>query len=206
MARYIGPKCKLARREGTDLFLKSGVKPIDAKCNVNTVPGMHGSRRSRLSDYGLQLREKQKVRRIYGVLEGQFRRYYQKAARMKGSTGENLLKLLESRLDNVVYRMGFGSTRAEARQLVSHRSIMVNGSKVNIPSYQVKPGDVVSVTEKSKSQDRIKFGLEISKQRAEVAWVEVDEKKLEGTFKAVPDRAELPAEINEQLIVELYSK
>lgn len=207
MARYIGPKCKLARREGTDLFLKSGVKPIDAKCNINTVPGMHGQqRRGRLSEYGLQLREKQKVKRIFGVLEGQFRRYYKEAARLKGSTGENLLQLLEGRLDNVVYRAGFGATRAESRQLVTHKGIMVNGSRVNIPSYQVKPGDVVSVAPKAKEQLRIQNALELAKQREASEWLEIDEKKLEATFKAVPDRAELSSSINEQLIVELYSK
>lgn len=206
MARYIGPKCKLSRREGTDLFLKSGVKPLDAKCNMNTVPGAHGARRGRLSDYGLQLREKQKVRRLFGVLERQFRRYYKEAARIKGSTGENLLVLLEARLDNVVYRAGFASTRAEARQLVTHKSIMVNGQRVNVPSYHIKPGDVVSVAEKSKAQLRIKNALELAKQREESQWLEVDEKKLEATFKANPDRADLSSEINEQLIVELYSK
>ena len=206
MARYIGPTCKLSRREGTDLYLKSGVRPLDSKCKADTVPGMHGARRGRLSDYGLQLREKQKVRRIYGVLEKQFRNYYKKAARIKGATGENLLQLLETRLDNVVYRMGFGATRAESRQLVSHKSITVNGEVVNVPSYQVKPGDVVAVREKSKNQLRIKSSLELAAQRGTAEWVEVDSGKMEGQFKAVPDRAELPAEINENLIVELYSK
>jgi len=206
MARYIGPKCKLSRREGTDLFLKSGVRALDSKCKAETVPGVHGARRGRLSDYGLQLREKQKVRRIYGVLEKQFRGYYAEAARRKGATGENLLQLLESRLDNVVYRMGYGSTRAEARQIVSHRSITVNGNVVNVASYQVAAGDVVAVREKAKTQLRIKAALELAAQRSPVEWVEVDSAKMEGTFKAVPDRAELPAEINEQLIVELYSK
>ena len=206
MARYIGPTCKLSRREGTDLYLKSGVRPLDSKCKADTAPGMHGARRGRLSDYGLQLREKQKVRRIYGVLEKQFRNYYKKAARIKGATGENLLQLLETRLDNVVYRMGFGATRAESRQLVSHKSITVNGEVVNVPSYQVKPGDVVAVREKSKNQLRIKSSLELAAQRGTAEWVEVDSGKMEGQFKAVPDRAELPAEINENLIVELYSK
>jgi len=206
MARYIGPKCKLSRREGTDLFLKSGVRALDSKCKAETVPGVHGARRGRLSDYGLQLREKHKVRRIYGVLEKQFRGYYKEAARRKGATGENLLQLLESRLDNVVFRMGYGSTRAEARQIVSHRSITVNGEVVNVASYQVAAGDVVAVREKAKNQLRIKAALELAAQRAPVEWVEVDSAKMEGTFKAVPERAELPAEINEQLIVELYSK
>ncbi len=206
MARYIGPKCKLSRREGTDLFLKSGVRALDSKCKAETQPGVHGARRGRLSDYGLQLREKQKVRRIYGVLEKQFRGYYKEAARRKGATGENLLQLLESRLDNVVFRMGYGSTRAEARQIVSHRSITVNGEVVNVASYQVAAGDVVAVREKAKNQLRIKAALELAAQRAPVEWVEVDSAKMEGTFKAMPERAELPAEINEQLIVELYSK
>ncbi len=206
MARYIGPKCKLSRREGTDLQLKSGVRSLDAKCKPETAPGQHGARRGRLSDYGVQLREKQKVRRIYGVLEKQFRNYYKEAARLKGATGENLLQLLESRLDNVVYRMGFGSTRAEARQLVSHKGILVNGSVVNIPSYQVKPGDVVSVREKAKKQLRIQAAMSIAEQRGEQLWIEVNSDKLEGTFKARPERQDLPSEINENLIVELYSK
>ncbi|UTA47398.1 30S ribosomal protein S4 [Simiduia sp. 21SJ11W-1] len=206
MARYIGPKCKLARREGTDLFLKSGARPLDSKCKAETAPGMHGQRRGRLSDYGVQLREKQKVRRIYGVLEKQFRGYYKEAARRKGATGENLLKLLETRLDNVVYRMGFGSTRSESRQLVSHKAILVNGQTVNIPSYQVAEGDVVSVREKAKAQLRIQQALTLAAQRADVEWVDVSSEKKEGTFKRVPDRADLPADINENLIVELYSK
>lgn len=206
MARYIGPKCKLSRREGTDLGLKSGAKAIDAKCDMHTAPGQHGGRRGRLSDYGLQLREKQKVKRIYGLLENQFRRYYKVAASLKGSTGHNLLLQLESRLDNVVYRMGFASTRAEARQVVVHKAIMVNGKSVNVPSYQLKAGDVVSVREKAKSQARIQFGLEMAKQRKESAWLEVDVKGLSGVYKAHPDRSDLSSEINEQLIVELYSK
>jgi len=206
MARYLGPKLKLSRREGTDLFLKSGVRAIDTKCKIETIPGQHGARRGRLSDYGIQLREKQKVRRIYGVLEKQFRNYYKEAARIKGNTGENLLQLLEMRLDNVVYRMGFASTRAEARQLVSHKSIVVNGKVVNIPSFTVKAEDVVSVREKSKSQARIVAALELAEQREKPVWVEVDNKKMEGVFKRIPDRADLSAEINEQLIVELYSK
>ncbi|MGB0765081.1 MAG: 30S ribosomal protein S4, partial [Luminiphilus sp.] len=205
-ARYIGPKCKLSRREGTDLQLKSGVRSLDAKCKPETAPGQHGARRGRLSDYGVQLREKQKVRRIYGVLEKQFRNYYKEAARLKGATGENLLQLLESRLDNVVYRIGFGSTRAEARQLVSHKGILVNGSVVNIPSYQVKPGDVVSVREKAKKQLRIQAAMSIAEQRGEQVWIEVNTDKLEGTFKSKPERQDLPSEINENLIVELYSK
>ncbi|MDP7593670.1 MAG: 30S ribosomal protein S4 [Litorilituus sp.] len=206
MARYLGPKLKLSRREGTDLFLKSGVRAIDTKCKIETIPGQHGARRGRLSDYGVQLREKQKVRRMYGVLEKQFSNYYKEAARLKGNTGENLLQLLETRLDNVVYRMGYASTRAEARQLVSHKAIVVNGGVVNIPSFTVKAEDVVSVREKSKTQARIIAALELADQREKPLWVEVDNKKLEGTFKRVPDRADLSAEINEQLIVELYSK
>lgn len=206
MARYIGPKLKLSRREGTDLFLKSGVRPIDSKCKIDSPPGQHGARRGRLSDYAVQLREKQKVRRFYGVLEKQFRNYYKKAERQKGATGENLLRLLEGRLDNVVYRMGFGSTRAESRQLVSHKSILVNGKAVNIPSYQVSPEDVVSVTEKARAQLRIQSALQLAGQRAPIDWVEVDATKMEGVYKRFPDRSELPPEINENLIVELYSK
>ncbi|WP_027849000.1 30S ribosomal protein S4 [Marinospirillum minutulum] len=206
MARYLGPKCKLSRREGTDLLLKSGVTAYEKKCKSESVPGQHGQRRSRLSDYGLQLREKQKVRRMYGVLEKQFRNYYKSAARLKGATGENLLQLLEARLDNVVYRMGFGSTRAEARQLVSHKSLTVNGKTVNVPSYQVQPGDVIAVREKAKQQLRIKSALQLSGQRSDVSWVEVDSTKLEGTFKSKPERTDLSGEINENLIVELYSK
>ncbi|PIE44446.1 MAG: 30S ribosomal protein S4 [Gammaproteobacteria bacterium] len=206
MARYIGPKCKLSRREGTDLFLKSGARALDSKCNLETAPGQHGARRGRLSDYGLQLREKQKVRRIYGVLERQFRNYYKEAARLKGATGENLLQLLERRLDNVVYRMGFGATRSEARQLVSHKAILVNDKVLNIASYQVKPGDVISIREKAKNQLRIKSALEIAANRAPIDWVDVDSAKLSGIFKAAPERSELSAEINENLIVELYSK
>ena len=206
MARYLGPTCKLSRREGTDLFLKSGVRSLESKCKADAVPGVHGARRGRLSDYGLQLREKQKVRRIYGVLERQFRNYYKKAASLSGSTGENLLKLLEGRLDNVVYRMGFGSTRAEARQIVSHRSVTVYGQVVNVASFQVAAGDVVAVREKAKNQLRIKNALNLASQRSVVEWLEVDATKMEGTFKASPERAELSADINEQLIVELYSK
>ena len=206
MARYLGPKLKLSRREGTDLYLKSGVRPIESKCRAESAPGQHGQRRGRLSDYALQLREKQKVRRLYGLLEKQFRNYYKKADRQKGATGENLLRILERRLDNVVYRMGFGSTRAESRQLVSHKSILVNGSVVNIPSYQVEEGDLISIREKARSQLRIQGALALSGQRAAVEWVSVDTSKLEGLFKSYPDRDELPKEINENLIVELYSK
>jgi small subunit ribosomal protein S4 len=206
MARYLGPSCKLARREGTDLFLKSGVRPLDSKCKAETAPGMHGARRGRLSDYGVQLREKQKVRRMYGVLEKQFRSYYKKAAGKKGATGENLLQLLEGRLDNVVYRIGFGSTRAESRQLVSHKSVMVNGAVVNVPSYQVQAGDVVSIREKSKNQLRIQSAMTLAAQRGEVSWIDVNASKLEGVYKSAPDRSDLSSEINEQLIVELYSK
>ena len=206
MARYLGPTCKLSRREGTDLFLKSGVRPLDSKCKAETKPGMHGAGRGRLSDYGVQLREKQKVRRIYGVLEKQFRNYYKEAARLKGATGENLLRLLESRLDNVVYRMGFGATRAEARQLVSHKAILVNGNVVNIASYQVKAGDTVAVREKAQKQLRVQQAVELAAQRGDLAWIDVNASKLEGTYKAQPDRADLSAEINESLIVELYSK
>jgi len=206
MARYRGPSLRLSRREGTDLYLKSGIRAIESKCNMDTAPGVHGVRRGRLSDYGLQLREKQKVRRIYGVLEKQFRNYYKKAAAMKGNTGENLLSLLEKRLDNVVYRMGFGSTRAEARQLVSHKALKVNGKVVNIASYQVQPGDEVEIRERKKGQLRIQASLKIAATREVCEWLEVDDKNLKGVFKAVPDRADLGTEINENLIVELYSK
>lgn len=206
MARYLGPKLKLSRREGTDLFLKSGVRSIESKCKIEHPPGQHGPRRGRASDYAVQLREKQKVRRLYSVLEKQFRNYYKLADRQKGATGENLLRLLESRLDNVVYRMGFGATRAEARQLVAHKAIAVNGKRVNIPSYQVRPHDVVSVTEKSRGQLRIQAALQLAVNRAPVDWVYVDPDKKEGEFRRFPDRSELPQEINENLIVELYSK
>ena len=206
MARYLGPKCKLSRREGTDLFLKSGVRPIDSKCKTDAIPGQHGQRRGRLSDYGVQLREKQKVRRTYGVLEKQFRGYYKEAARLKGATGENLLQLLECRLDNVVYRMGFGSTRAESRQLVAHKSVTVNSNVVNIPSFQVKEGDMVAIRQKAKEQLRIKSALDLASQRNPIDWVSVDHNKLEGQFSRKPERTDLPSEINENLIVELYSK
>ncbi len=208
MARYIGPKCKLSRREGTDLYLKSGIRPLDSKCKLETPPGQAGAsgKRARLSDYALQLREKQKLRRIYGVLERQFRNYYKEAARIKGSTGENLLGLLEGRLDNVVYRMGFGATRAEARQLVAHKAILVDGQTVNIPSYQVKPNQIIGIRERAKKQARITDAIQLAKQRTVPGWIEVDEKKMEGTLKSLPDRSDLPAEINESLVVELYSK
>ena len=206
MARYLGPKLKLSRREGTDLFLKSGVRPIDSKCKIDNAPGQHGARRGRLSDYAVQLREKQKVRRFYGVLEKQFRNYYKKADRQKGATGENLLVLLESRLDNVVYRMGFGSTRAEARQLVSHKGVLVNGKLVNIASFSVKPEDRVSLSQSARQQLRVQSALQLASQRTEVSWVDVDASSFEGVFKRAPDREELPTEINENLIVELYSK
>ena len=206
MARYIGPTCKLARREGTDLYLKSGVRPLESKCKMESTPGMHGARRGRLSDYAVQLREKQKVRRIYGVLEKQFRNYYKRADRQKGATGENLLLILERRLDNVVYRMGFGSTRAECRQLVSHKSILVNGNVINIPSYQVEAGDTVMVREKARNQLRIQGALSLAANRSPSEWVQVNAEKMEGVFKSYPEREELPSEINESLIVELYSK
>ncbi len=206
MARYIGPKCKLSRREGTDLFLKSRVRALESKCNMEKAPGMHGDKRRRLSDYGVQLREKQKVRRIYGVLERQFRNYYAKASQQKGATGENLLQILECRLDNVVYRMGFGASRAEARQLVGHKAITVNGRVINIPSYQLTADDVVAVREKSKKQVRIQNSLALAEQYGFADWLEVDSKAMSGVFKRVPERGDLPAEINDQLIVELYSK
>ena len=207
MARYLGPKAKLARREGTDLFLKSARRAISDKAKFDTKPGQHGrTSGSRTSDFGLQLREKQKVKRMYGVLERQFRRYFAEADRRKGNTGANLLFLLETRLDNVVYRMGFGSTRAEARQLVSHKALTVNGQVVNIPSYQVKAGDVIAIRDKSKKQLRVTDALKLAESIGMPAWVQVDATKLEGVFKKVPDRDEFGAEINESLIVELYSR
>jgi len=207
MARYLGPKCKLSRREGTDLFLKSGIKPIENKCKLNTIPGsMVGSRRERLSDYGIQLREKQKLRRMYGVLEKQFRNYYKKASKAKGSTGENLLKLLETRLDNMVYRMGFAVTRAEARQLVSHKAIIVNGSVINIPSYEVSASDEISVTEKAQQQLRVKNAVNIASQLGISEWLSVDLKKLKGTVSSIPEREDILPDINENLVVEYYSK
>ena len=207
MARYTGPKCKLARREGTDLFLKSARRSLDSKCKLDTKPGQHGVKSgARMSDYGLQLREKQKLRRIYGVLERQFRRYFAEAARRKGSTGENLLKLLESRLDNEVYRMGYGSTRAEARQIMTHGTILVNGKRLNVPSAFCRAGDVISVTEKSKPQLRIVDSLQLAEKVGFPSWVDVDPKKMQGTFKGAPDRSEFGQDINESLVVELYSK
>lgn len=208
MARFTGPTCKLARREGADLELKSPARGLESKCKLNQPPGQHGaSRRARLSDYATQLREKQKVRRIYGVLERQFRNYYKLAAQQKGATGENLLRLLETRLDNIIYRMGFAVTRAQARQLVSHKGVAVNGQLVNVPSYRVSPGDVVAIRERARNQLRVKEALTLSQEMDLVpGWLEVDAQKLEGVVKSYPDRADLSAEINESLIVELYSK
>lgn len=206
MARYLGPKCRLSRREKTDLQLKSGIRPIDSKCNVERTPGVHWQRRSRTTDYGIQLRMKQMIRRYYDVLEKQFRKYYKHADRLKGSTGDNLLKLLERRLDNVVYRMGFAATRAEARQLVSHKAVMVNGEVVNIASYPLSPNDTVEIRSRAKGQLRIKAALDLAAQRQPVSWVDVDTKKMSGTFKSEPDVTELPAEFKVNLVVELYSK
>ena len=207
MARYLGPKCKLSRREGTDLFFKSGIKPSESKCKLNSIPGSKvGSRSERLSDYGNQLREKQKLRRMYGVMEKQFRNYYKKASKLKGSTGENLLKLLEGRLDNMVYRMGFAVTRAEARQLVSHKSIMVNGRVINIPSYQVNASDEISVTDKGKEQLRVKNAVNISSQLGISEWLSVDQKKLKGVVNSIPEREDILPDIQENLVVEFYSK
>jgi len=206
MARYIGPTCKLARRAGTDLLLKSRGRSLDSKCKLDTPPGQHGARKQRLSDYALQLREKQKLKQMYGLLERQFRNYYQKATRSKGATGLNLLRFLEQRLDNVVYRMGFAATRAEARQLVGHKAILVNGKSVNIPSYSIKVGDVVQVREKSRNQTRITQALSVAAQIGLPEWVEVDEKALKGVFKALPERDQIVQDINENLVVELYSK
>jgi small subunit ribosomal protein S4 len=206
MARYLGPKCKLSRREGTDLFLKSRARPLESKCQIDKAPGEQGSKPKRLSDYAVQLREKQKLRRIYGILERQFRKYYKEASRGKGSAGENLLRLLECRLDNVVYRMGFGATRNEARQLVSHKSVQVNGKTVNIPSYQVRPADIITIREKSRKQLRIQDALNVAEQYGWPEWVEVNSKKMEGVFKSIPERSDLSQDINEHLVVELYSK
>jgi small subunit ribosomal protein S4 len=207
MARYTGPKCKLSRREGTDLFLKSGSKPLESKCKLQVPPGgVKSERRTRLSDYGTQLREKQKLRRMYGVLERQFRNYYQEAARRTGSTGETLLKLLESRLDNVVYRMGFAVTRAEARQLVSHKAVQVNGEAVTIASYQVKAGDVIQIREKGRNQLRVQNALQVASQVGFPDWLDVNEKEFRGVFKAAPGREDVLPDINENLVVELYSK
>jgi len=208
VARYIGSVCRLCRREGGKLFLK-GEKCFTDKCPVekrNYAPGQHGQRRTRFSDYGLQLREKQKLRRLYGVLEKQFAAYYRDADRKKGATGENLLQLLEGRLDNIVYRMGFGISRTEARQLVRHNAVLVNGEKVNIPSYQVRPNDVIELTEHARNQLRVKAALEAAEQRGFPEWVEVDLKAAKGVFKALPERGDLPPEINEALVVALYSK
>lgn len=207
MARYIGPKAKLSRREGTDLFLKSARRSLDSKCKVDTKPGQHGrTSGQRTSDYGLQLREKQKVKRMYGVLERQFRRYFAEATRKRGNTGEQLLSLLESRLDNVVYRMGLASTRAEARQLVSHRAIKVNGITLNVPSALVKPNDVISVRDGAKTQARIQDALNLAEQHGTPSWVSIDKTKMEGVLKSLPERSDIAAEINESLIVELYSR
>jgi len=207
VARYIGPKAKLSRREGTDLFLKSARRSLDSKCKLDSKPGQHGrTSGARTSDYGNQLREKQKVKRMYGVLERQCRRYFAEADRRKGNTGETLLQLLEARLDNVVYRLGFASTRAEARQLVSHKAIVVNGNVVNIPSYSVRVGDIVSVREKAKKQVRIAEALSLAEQSGFPMWVAVDAKKMEGSLKTLPDRSDYNQEVNESLIVELYSR
>ena len=206
MARYLGPTCKLSRREGTDLFLKSGVRPLESKCRADSAPGQHGQRRGRVSDYAVQLREKQKVRRIYGILEKQFRNYYKSAANTKGNTGENLLALLEQRLDNVVYRLGFGATRAESRQLVSHNAILVNGKRVNIPSYSLQAGDSIAVRDKSKKQLRIQAALKLAAQRGVPEWLTTDSDAMQGMLSRAPDRADLSSEINENLIIELYSK
>jgi len=206
MARYIGPTCKLSRREGSDLSLKSGLRPLDSKCKADTVPGMHGGKRARLTEFAIQLRAKQKLRRIYGVLEKQFRSYYKMAAQQKGSTGENLLKILESRLDNIVYRMGFASTRAEARQLISHKAVIVNGVVVNIPAFQVAPGESIEIRERAKSQARIKGALAIAEQRAPCEWIDVDTAKLQGVYKCKPEQTDLPPDYNIHLVVELYSK
>lgn len=206
MARMLGPSCKLQRREGVDLFLKSGMRDINSKCKLTTPPGQHGGKSARLSNYGVQLRMKQRIRRMYGILERQFRNYYQLASKQKGSTGSNLLRLLESRLDNVVYRMGFASTRAEARQLVGHKGVMINGKTVNIPSCRVKPNDIITITEKAKAQGRIGAALQLAQQRASCAWLDVDTNQMRGVFKAFPDRSDLPTDINENLVVELYSK
>jgi small subunit ribosomal protein S4 len=207
VARYTGPKAKLSRREGTDLFLKSARRGLDTKCKLDSKPGQHGrTSGARPSDYGLQLREKQKVKRMYGVLERQFRRYFAEAERRKGNTGENLLQLLESRLDNVVYRMGFGSTRAEARQLVSHKTVTVNGQAVDVPSLMVRPNDVIAIREKSRKQARIQDALNLAEQSGFPGWVSVDKNKMEGVFKSMPDRADLAGDVNESLIVELYSR
>ncbi|KTD23300.1 30S ribosomal protein S4 [Legionella londiniensis] len=206
MARYLGPKCKLSRREGTDLLLKSGVRDHKSKCKAEKLPGQHGDKRPRLSDHGIQMREKQKIKRLYGIVEKQFHNYYKLAGRQKGSTGENLMILLERRLDNVVYRMGFASTRAEARQLVSHKAIMVNDRVVNIPSYLVKPGDVVSIRQRAMKQGRIQAALALSEQRAPCDWISVDAASFKGTFSTVPKLDDLPPDFNVNLVIEFYSK
>lgn len=206
MAKYLGPKLKLSRREGTDLFLKSGVRAIESKCKIDRAPGQHGSRKLRLSEYGIQLREKQKVRRLYGLFEKQFHNYYKKAAKLKGNSGNNLLSLLERRLDNIVYRMGFGATRSESRQLISHKSVLVNNQIVNIPSFQVSLNDKISICEKSKNQTRIKASLELMTQRAKPDWLDVNIEKIEGFLKRIPVRSDILLDINEHLIIELYSK
>ncbi|WP_343126480.1 30S ribosomal protein S4 [Buchnera aphidicola] len=206
MSKYLGPKLKLSRREGTDLFLKSGVRSIESKCKLDKAPGQHGARKSRLSEYGIQLREKQKVRRLYGILEKQFRNYFKKALNLKGNTGYNLLCLLESRLDNIIYRMGFSVTRSEARQIISHKLILVNNIIVNIPSYHVFPEDKISIRKSSKKQVRILAALELFRVREPIHWLSVDHKNMEGVFQKLPERSELSAEINEHLIIELYSK
>lgn len=206
MAKYIGPKCRLSRREGTDLQLKSGIRPIESKCKLDTPPGQFGQKRGRLTDYGVQLRMKQLIRRYYGVLERQFRKYYAAADRAKASTGEELLRILESRLDNVVFRMGFAATRAEARQLVSHGAVLLNGKKVTIASCQVKPDDVIQIRDKSKAQLRIAAALELAAQRKTSEWVDVDAKAMRGIFKSYPDMSDLPQEFKVNLVVELYSK
>ena len=207
MARYTGPRCRLSRREGIDLMLTSRTRPLDSKCKLDTPPGQHGQRRQRrLSDYALQLREKQKLRRMYGVLERQFHSYYKKAAKQRGATGENLFRLLECRLDNVVFRMGFGATRAEARQLVNHKAVMVNGRCVDVPSYQVDVSDVVSIRDRARKQQRIQDSLTLMEQYGFPGWIEVDATKMQGILRALPERDDLPADVNEQLVVELYSK
>ena len=206
MARYTGPRCKLARREKTDLLLTSGVRPLDSKCKLDTAPGMHGARRGRETDFGVQFREKQKLRRIYGILERQFRGYYKEADRVRGITGENLLQLLEARLDSVAYRMGFGASRTESRQIVRHNGVLVNGKRVNIPSFIVKPGDVLQLTDRARASLRCKAALEAAESRGFPEWISVDIKEGKGTFKAMPQRSELPATLNEGLVIELYSK
>ncbi|MEI4260092.1 MAG: 30S ribosomal protein S4 [Candidatus Dasytiphilus stammeri] len=206
MGRYLGPKLRLSRREGVDLLLKSGIRSLDSKCALERYPGQHGSRKNRLSDYAMQLREKQKIRRIYGILERQFRNYYKLASRLKGNKGETLLQLLERRLDNIIYRLGFASTRAEARQLVSHKAINVNNKVVNIPSYQVSPHEVISINKRARDQERIKISLSLAAQRQEPSWLEVNISEMSGYLKNVPERTDLPKDINEHMIIEFYSK